>query len=288
MLFVVQRAYAVQMGRSESGSIVVAVDGSEHADRALRWAADQASFEHRHLLAVTVGEDAETVAEKAVVEATRLHPGISVQALTTPGDPRQVLIDLSSRAHLLVVGSRGRGALKTMLLGSVSAAVSAHATCPVVICRPDGHPAGRGVMVGADGTPGSLPVIDFAYRQAALRELPLTVLHCFWDAAAAVAQYHQARGEVVDPPEFVDLEVLLAESVAGLAETYPDVDVTLSLRHGLVDEALSRRDGEWDLIVVGRHPMASLDRVITGSIATTVVERAHTTVAVVPETSPSS
>ncbi len=45
---------------------------------------------------------------------------------------------------------------------------------------------------------------------------------------------------------------------------------------------------EWDLIVVGRHPMASLARVITGSIATTVVERAHTTVAVVPDTAPSS
>ncbi len=171
-----------------------------------------------------------------------------------------------------------------MLLGSVSATVSAHAACPVVVCRPiTSDPTTPGVIVGADATLESLPVIEFAYHQASLRKLPLTVLHCFWDAAAAVANYRESRGEEAHSPDLEDLRAVLSESVAGLAEKYPDVPVTLSLKHGFVDQALSPRHGGWDLIVVGRHPMSSLGRVLTGSIATTVIERAHASVAVVPE-----
>lgn len=271
------------------GRILVAVDGSEHATRAVHWAADQASLEHRELAVVIVDEEPGSLVEDAVAAARLLHPDLSVTGHIVPGDPRQVLIDASTHAHMLVLGSRGRGAVKSMLLGSVGAAVSAHAACPVVVCRPtaDGHTQ-AGVVVGADGTPESLPVIEFAYRQASLRDLHLTVLHSFWDAAAAVAQYREARGETVDEPDLEDLRAALSESVAGFAETYPGVPVTLSLKHGFADEALSPRHGGWDLIVVGHHPMTSLARLLTSSIATTVIERAHATVAVVPQAPHSS
>lgn len=266
------------------GSVVVGVDGSDHAERALRWGAEQASLENRRLSVVTVGDHAETLAMDAVAAAQLLHPDLTVVGSAVSGDPRQVLIDLSAHAHVLVVGSRGRGALKSLLLGSVSATVSAHAACPVVVCRPTtGDDAHTGVLVGADATPESLPVIEFAYRQASLRDLPLTVLHCFWDAAAAVAQYREAHGQKATSPDLEDLRAVLSESVAGLAEKYPDVPVTLTLKHGFADEALSPSRGGWDMIVVGRHPMTSVGRVLTGSIATAVVERAHATVAVVPE-----
>jgi nucleotide-binding universal stress UspA family protein len=142
------------------------------------------------------------------------------------------------------------------------------------------------LLVGADGTRESRAVIEFAYQQASLRDLPLTVLHCFWDAAAAVAQYREARGQSVVPPDLEELRAALSEAVAGLAEQYPDVPVTLTLKHGFADQALGPRHGGWDLVVVGRHPMTSLGRVLTGSIATTVVERAHGPVAVVPEAAP--
>jgi hypothetical protein len=177
-----------------------------------------------------------------------MQPDLSVIGSAVSGDPRQVLIDLSAEAHLLVVGSRGRGGVRSMLLGSVSATVSAHAACPVVVCRPTAvDHAEPGVIVGADATPESLPVIEFAYRQASLRRLPITVLHSYWDAAAALAQYHEARGERVDAPELEDLRAELSESVAG-----------------------------------GRHPMTSLTRKLSGSLAIAVVERAHATVVVVP------
>ncbi len=265
------------------GKVVVAVDGSDHADRAVRWAAEQASLERLGLVVVSVGDGTDRLAEDAVAVARKLHPDLHVVASAVPGDPRQVLIDASAHAHMLVLGSRGRGAVRSMLLGSVSTAVSAHAACPVVICRPPIDGVQAGVVVGADATPESLPVIEFAYRQASLHDLPLTVLHTFWDAAAAVAQYHEARGAKAEQPGLEDLRATLSESVAGLAENYPDVPVTLTLKHGFADEALSPRHGGWNLIVVGRHPMTTLERLLTGSIATSVIERAHATVAVVPQ-----
>jgi nucleotide-binding universal stress UspA family protein len=295
--------------RIEPGSIVVAVDGSDHAERAVRWAADQAALEGRPLVVIsmarydevfTVGwagmadaplagtrgllEHANAVAAEQVAAAERLHPDLRVQALAATGDPRVALVDLSPQAHLIVLGSHGRGPLRSMLLGSVSAAVSKRAECPVVVCRPPGRGAAtHGVVVAADGTRESLPVIEFAFEQASLRGLPLTVMHSFWDAAVAVAQYRAISAEDLDDPALQELRMGLSESVAGMREKYPDVPISLELRHGLVDEAVSPRGRNWDLTVVGRHPVDSIGRILTGSISTAVLERAHGPVAVVPE-----
>jgi nucleotide-binding universal stress UspA family protein len=197
-----------------------------------------------------------------------------------------VLVDASTHAFELVMGSRGRGALGSLLLGSVSAAVARHAACPVVVCRPVGPgPRRAGAVVGADGTRESLPVVEFAYRQAYLRKMPLTVLHTFFDAAAAVARYREARGEPSAMPDLEQLRETLAQSVAGLDQDYPGVAVTLSVEHGMADQALTPRGDGWDLVVVGRHPMTTVDRLLTTSISIAVLERAHGTVAIVPEAS---
>lgn len=298
------------IGNRRAGSIVVGVDGSEHSTRALRWAAEQAALEHRVLLVVSVVdpshapgrhssprqrstlfetglESVHDLAWDAVDLARELHPGIEAHAEAFPGDAREVLLDLSADAHLVVVASRGLGSVRSLLLGTVSTAVVKAAHCPVVVCRPPTQRERiRGVLVAADGTPESLPVIEFAFQQAAARGLPLTVLHCFWDAVAAVAGFREASGEILNEPHLEELRVLLAESIAGFGEKYPEVSVTTKMRHGLVDEALSERGEDWDLIVVGRHPVTSLSRTIVGSIATAVIERAHSNVAVVPEAAP--
>jgi nucleotide-binding universal stress UspA family protein len=292
------------------GSIVVAVDGSKHAARAIQWAAEQADLEHRTLVVVNAAgtgdvrsaawvslegtrphalpdilHSARAIVAGAVELARSIRPGLDIEPSPVIGDPRQVLVDLSPRAHLIVMGSRGRGLFRSMLLGSVSVAVSKHAACPVVVCRPmPAHAITNGVMVGADGTPESLAVIEFAFRQASYRGLRLTVLHCFWDVVAAV---HGVETVAAGDQTQDDLR-LLSESVAGLSEKYPDVDVSLQLGHGLVDEAVTILSEEWALVVVGRHSVRSLSRVITGSLATSVVERSHTTVAVVPESHPTA
>jgi nucleotide-binding universal stress UspA family protein len=183
------------------------------------------------------------------------------------------------------MGSRGRGPLRTILLGSVSSAVVKQAACPVVVCRPpSGNGDRAGVVVGADGTPESVPVIEFAFEQASWRQLPLTVLHAYYDAVTAVSGLRRTSESVLAEPDVVDLRLVLSESVAGLRERFPDVDVSLRLEHGLADEVLVS-DHSWDLVVVGRHPVDTVTRVLIGSIANSVLERADTTVAVVPQTS---
>ena len=270
--------------RVEHGAVVAAVDGSEHASRALHWAAEQAHLEKRRLVVVTVDLDDGSTADSSARLAMELHPMLDVMALATPGDPRQVLVGLSHAAHMVVLGSRGRGTWRSMMLGSVSAAVSTHAACPVIVCRPEHqHAPGNGVVVGGDGTPESHAVIDFAFRQASLRRLHLTVLHSFWDAVIAAADFRGAAEGMPSPSDLDELRAVLAQMVAGFTETYPDVPVTLTLKHGLVDATLTARSDAWDLIVVGRHPMDSVGRALTGSISTAVIERARTNVAVVPE-----
>ena len=57
----------------------------------------------------------------------------------------------------------------------------------------------------------------------------------------------------------------------------------LRLAHGLVDEVILGDRSAWEMLVVGRHPWSSLRRWLTGSIAMSLLERAHGTVAIVPE-----
>ena len=238
---------------SRRGSVVVGVDGSDHADRAIVWASRQAVLEHRPLTLLhgfnpvgrtTVGalelegtdqsellhvlrQAARTMLDDGLALARKTEPGLEVHAVLVDGDARQSLVDASHTARLVVLGSRGRGSVSGLLLGSVSVAVAQLATCPTVVCRPR-RTADRahGVLVGADGSAASLPVIEFAFHQAALRGVPLTVMHCFWEIVAAGSSTTE---------EPADVRLLLAESVAGFAESHPDVEVHLELARGLVD-----------------------------------------------------
>ena len=285
-------------------SIVVGTDGSVDADRAVAWAAEQAQLERRRLVVVsaisTMGQSstagiggtlfiridellhkAQAVADRGAALALQHRPGISVEAVALPGDARSVLADLSSDAHLVVVGSRGRGLIGSKLLGSVSVSLSKHSQCPVVVCRPEGESAAqRGIAVGADGTPASLPIVEFAFRQASLHARPLTVLHCTPSTLAI------AEGVPTDPGVDVDLEMsrlVLAESVAGFREEYPDVQVSFKISRGSASDCLAAIAEVHDLVVIGRRPSDSVARRLSGAVSTSVLEHAHSNVAVVPE-----
>lgn len=284
------------------GRIVVGVDGSEHAGRAVRWAARQAILEHRGLSLVHAYEPlgrtlvgalelegdnrlellhslrrlGRATLDDAAQQVREIAPEVDVTAELVDADPRQTLVDASQTARLLVLGSRGRGALRGLLLGSVSVAVSQLAKCPTVVCRPrvETPDAGR-IVVGADGSAASRTVLDFAFEQASRRHVPLTVMHCFWQIVP------QGQPPGADIP--ADMRLLLAEAVAGFRETYPDVDVDLQLTRGLVDQVLADTAPAADLLVVGRRHQDTLSRLLHGSMAIAVLERAAGTVAVVPE-----
>lgn len=290
-----------------ASSIVVATDGSEDGRRAVRWAADQAFLERRLLTILTTAHaealpsgglgttaaayaydldhlltSARATVQEGVRLARSLHPDLDVTGVAQFGAPRHVLIELSQRVHLIVLGSRGRGPIRSKLLGSVSAAVSRDAACPVVVCRPAPaqEPVSAGILVGADGSPESLAVIEFAFQQAALTGASLTVVHAVWDTLAVI----QGPGSV--SPTETGLEehrLLLSENVAGIMPKFPDVPVDLRLTRGMAEDCLVDTSGTWSLIVVGRHPVDSFARLVTSTVATAVIERSRTTVAVVPQ-----
>ena len=290
-----------------AGSIAVGVDGSAAANRAIVWAAEHAASGRRPLTIVhstrrprpgevdwltVLGADpdevdrvmaaaAASVVDDAAALATSSRPGLEIRRLVSDRDPRQLLLEVSTSAELLVVGARGQTVLMKLALGSVSSSVVRHATCPVVVVGD--HLAGSdhlGVLVGADGTPASRPVIEWAFGYAALHDLPLTVMHCFWDVAGKLA-----HGAIVHPEEhgYDDLRVMLSESVAGLSEKFPDVVVDLELARGLVDVALAGGTPPHDLVVIGRRQGSPWSRLLYSSATTAVLERAHGPVAVVPE-----
>jgi nucleotide-binding universal stress UspA family protein len=140
---------------SSERRIVVGVDGSRHSVEALRWGAYQASALGAGLEVVTAWEypasfgwaavpsdwdpakDMEKVLQDAVSEAfgDRLPSGLDLQV--RQGGAARVLIEASQGATMLVVGSRGHGGFAGMLLGSVSANVAEHASCPVLIIHGD-------------------------------------------------------------------------------------------------------------------------------------------------------
>jgi nucleotide-binding universal stress UspA family protein len=139
-----------------SGPVVVGVDGSAHADEALRWAIAEAAAHGTTVRAVTawstrtisippkyVGRSAEVMAEEAVAilrdAVTRVagqDPGggaANVDQTTAEGGPAPVLLDAAQDASMLVVGRRGLGAVRGRLMGSTSHALAHRSQVPTVI-----------------------------------------------------------------------------------------------------------------------------------------------------------
>ncbi|HZD65394.1 MAG TPA: universal stress protein [Acidimicrobiales bacterium] len=83
-----------------------------------------------------VAEEETQAAKEALAEALAGVPG-DVEAVpeVARGNPAKVLVEAAEGAQLLVVGNRGRGAVAGLVLGSVSHACAAHASCPVLIVR---------------------------------------------------------------------------------------------------------------------------------------------------------
>jgi nucleotide-binding universal stress UspA family protein len=140
--------------------IVVGVDGSKHSQRSLEWAMKEAVLRQTPLtvLAVhpvaistwtqtplTYPQDeadeeraraaAQEGADKAAAELGERAPAVTVRSVS--GSPAGELIKAGTDADLLVVGARGSGGFARLLLGSVSAQVTHHAPCPVVVVPAD-------------------------------------------------------------------------------------------------------------------------------------------------------
>ena len=285
------------------GAVVVGYDVTAHSQLALDWAAHHAARQHRTLLVVhaivpphvqdglgigmpELRKEMRVIGRRSLdgalarVQAT--EPGVEVKVHLAFGSAHDVLLDSLTDAHLLVVGSRGRGTIASALLGSVSAGVAASSPCPVAIvrdaeARSDSPTFSGRVAVGVDGSEVSLAALDLAFALASERGSGVGIVHS-WDPGAVrrdLTADEQRRAAATEH------ELRVAESLAGLAEKYPDVDVATHQAEEDPRRALDEASRYADLLVVGSRGRGAARSAVLGSVSRHVVEHAHCPVVVV-------
>lgn len=291
------------MSTNHHGAIVVGVDGSIHSHEAVRTAARFGRRENRrlHIMhayhisptvypAWGVGVDMNTylaglrdAAREVVDEAEHLAhevvPELEVTTLLTASDAREALVSASRTAHMVVVGSRGLGPVRSMLLGSVSMWLTQHAMCPVLVVRPPVISGAARIVVGADGSELSTAALEYAFSQASIQDVPLTVVHCF---STTFRGGYGLTGRADDDLDDLSGERLaVTESVAGLREKYPDVEATFELRQRAAAAQLVDASRQASLVVVGARRQSATG-LFSGSVSRPVIEHSHCSVAVIP------
>jgi nucleotide-binding universal stress UspA family protein len=273
--------------------VVVGVDGSDTSNAAVVWAARTAAGHGAPLRLVTAQPppvvpggmlvtsqtffddlDAESrrvlTAAKALAE--EFAPGVEVEMALHKSPPVPLLLDLSERSRMIVLGTRGRGAIRSALLGSVTSAVVTHAHCPVVVVPSPELPSVEApVVVGVDGSANSVPAVAAAFVEASLRRAPLVAVHAWSDidfdtlpvAVEALPWSAVAESE----------EATLAESLAGMQERFPDVEVTrVVVQDNAVDQLLARST-DAQLVVVGSHGRGGFRGMLLGSTSRALLHR---------------
>ncbi|WP_232236212.1 universal stress protein [Nocardia sp. BMG51109] len=178
------------------------------------------------------------------------------------------LVHRSEHAYLLVVGSRGLGAVRRGLLGSVSTAAAHHAHCPVAVVHSsaaDSIAAGKPILVGVDGTRNSEPALAFAFEEASRRKVGLVALHAWIDAG---------NPDILLPGWEAVREsagVALSESLAGWSDKYPDVPVRRIVVRDRPAQSLPQESGSAQLVVVGSHGRGGFTGMLLGSTSNTLL-----------------
>ncbi|PJE98078.1 universal stress protein [Streptomyces carminius] len=272
--------------------LLVGVDGSESSMHAVDWAADEAA---RHsvplclLHAVTEWTDTEHAPDAlvaAAAERARRHvPGVRLTTEVRAEEAADALAHAGRNALALVVGSRGRGRIAELLLGSVSLTVAGRADCPVVVVR--GREAarrgGRGrVVLGVGDSVDGSPAARFAFRAAAARRCALHAVRAWHRPAHEEREHPLLRGR---PSGARHREAMdhLDQVLRGTAREYSGVDLHLRAVEGptravLLDEARGA-----DLLVVGAHRRQDHLGLQLGAVGHTVLHHADCPVALVPE-----
>jgi nucleotide-binding universal stress UspA family protein len=287
-----------------SRAIAVGVDGSEESLAAADWAAREAALREVPLrivhawlwqpLDVPVVQDRQTQAEAAdaVLREARTrvaanYPDLALTSEVVQDTAVAALLREAEESGMLVLGSRGHGALVGFLLGSYGQQVVAAATRPVVSVRSRDAQAlqktGGEVVVGQQGTPqDSDAVLGFAFEAAAARGAAVRAVRA-WSLPPI---YAYGPGSMRLADEAGGLEPFerktLAEALAPWRERFPDVPVTEHVEIGSAGQVLLSAASDAQLLVVGRRARRGPVGTRIGSVAHAALHHAPCPVAVVP------
>ncbi len=280
-------------------AIAVGVDESDGAANALRWAAEEAELHGATLTAVMawgfldqhhtiVGErfdpsygepDATDALREFVVKAVGADRSSAVATRAVCDLPARALLDASADADLLVVGARGLGGFRGLLLGSVSQHCLHHTRTPIAIIRPlDAHAGTSGrVVVGVDGSPTSERAFRWALIEARARHAALDVVHA-WQ----LPYIGYGRSSMGDVTASGDIASLVLDRVIAEAGSHGTRLVRAVPVDGGASEAIIEVAEGADLLIVGTRGHSPLKRLIIGSVATQLALHAPCPLVVVP------
>lgn len=280
--------------------VVAATDGSGESLRAVEWAAREAVLHGVPLRIVSaaslpklvllqlkperdavlgfVREHRDRVLTAAVARAAEMAPGLLIETHPLEGPAAQAVTGSGTDALMLVVGSRGIGALTAMVLGSVARYTAGHASCPVVVVREETAAVHRLVGVGLGDLDDCADSLTFAFEEAALRKASLMAVHAWHAPQASISR----AGTSYPPPA---LHAAAADAARQLTllldrwqEKYPDVPVSQDVVHGHPGRAVADLSARADLVVIGRHPGLPGP----GSVRHALLNHAHGPIAIVP------
>jgi nucleotide-binding universal stress UspA family protein len=284
--------------------VVVGVDDTGSADDALEWAAAEAAARGCRLRIVHAFQPpapadpygliplvdylcvARTAAEAllgdCVGRARSVASDVHVSAELLEGPAAPALLAEADHAKLLVLGNRGRHGLWALLAGSVSAQVAAQAPCPVVVVRPrHGEDASAWstprVVVGVDDHASCELAVGFALEAGRQRGLPVEAVHVWTpDPPADLEGIHgsPAVGEQLG-------RRTLERALRPWRPRFPDVPIATTLLGGEPARALVAASRGAALLVIGSSGRGSVRATLLGSVSRSVLQRAHSPVAVV-------
>jgi nucleotide-binding universal stress UspA family protein len=281
--------------------LVVGVDGSESSLRAVDWAADEAALRGLPLRLVHAslweqyesatgrGRSSEQMLADAIVEAAaerahRREVDVKISTEVVPEEPVPVLLREGRTAFALVLGSRGRGGIAELLLGSVGLAIAARADCPVIVLR-GGHGnrtsstmRGR-VVLGIGEEPENSAAVRFAFEEAAERRVSLEAVRAWRCPGYETTDHPLMAGEPARLHEERAVKIL----DTALRDAPVGVDLLRRIVEGPARTVLLDASADADLLVVGarrRHGHFGLQ---IGRVVHTVLHHSNCPVAVVPQ-----
>ena len=279
--------------------IIVGMDESDGAATALRWAVCEGAshdwqlravlawgFLDQHQLDATDTFDPDYNAEvarqtlaAAVERAVGEEAAAQIAQEVVCDLPARALVERSAAADLLVVGARGLGGFKSLLLGSVGNQCIDHARCPVVVVRPGTDPVRHlteRIVVGIDGSPTARRALRWALDLARQNHAEVEVVHA-WQPAVIGGAFTPV---LVDPKVWNDAaERTIDQAIA--AEDTTGVDVTRTLSCGGAAGAILDAARDADLVVVGSRGLGGFAGMLLGSVSHQVAHHARCPVVVV-------
>ncbi|MDX3637128.1 MULTISPECIES: universal stress protein [Streptomyces] len=257
--------------------VIVGVDGSVAAVRALDLAADEAALRATTLeivYAVPDLDEAWPVLASAVARVAYRHPGLPVVTLPAEGHPAAVLAERGREAALTVVGRRSPGGLAGTVLGSVSRRLAVHAHGPLLVVRGDSPPhLHNEVLLVLDA---DIDTAAYAIHEAGLRSAGLRILRSPAYRHPASAPVPRRRNEAA-----ASHVVPAGDVLVGQGEWHPHVHREIQDSAPASAQALLEATRTVDLVVIGCRPGPGGQGRHLGSLARTLLNRAHCPVLVV-------